>query len=331
MPLTITFAPPPPEYSKDSKVVLPSCSGAANGSIVIKNIKSASASIGYKLRSGDWTKQCALDADSTNPNCPVVKKGMIRNGENIELRSLAPGGYYLQIYNADWDNGNVCTTISFTIDELEQFTPLKEEFRSPTCDNESRGEIIWPVKGGKALWQIVLTPNKGNYEGNENRVIFRNLTEGRYTLELTDQCGILYSKKFTLKKPKPLEIQNIVVLPGTENIIQASGLYGSGFYSTQLIDPDGVRTSLEDNPGLIMTFTKPGVYQLQITDKKKIGCPATDTMFNIKKVPGNKTMRFKVEPVKDDAFIDLQHIPELIEYRSWYFNPYLHRNKRMIG
>lgn len=329
-PLEIKFAPPPPVVN-GTKTPLPSCAGASNGSMVMKNVTSASKSIGYKLRRGDVTKQsCELNADSVSATCPVVKQGMISSGQNIELRGLAPGSYYVQVFNADWDNGNVCETISFTIDELKQFTPLKENITHPTCDNENGGEYNLPIKGGEALWQVVLTPNRGTYEGNESRIIFRNLPEGRYTLSLTDQCGNLFPKIFTLRKPKPLEVQSIAVLPGTDNLIQASVLNGTGAYSTQLTDPDGASFSKEDNQDLIFPFVKPGLYHLHITDKNKTGCPAADTSFSIKKVPGNKTMRFKVESPKDNGFIDHPYLPVLPEDRSLYFTPRRNMNKNLV-
>jgi hypothetical protein len=224
---------------------------------------------------------------TTCPGFIKTDKGV--DGSNIEIRDLGPGKYVVFLYN-DGEFGNIFTPYSFTIDEYEElkFREGSLSITQPGCDDQSGGTLSINVDGISNLQQAALIPSQpqAKFKIQGPLLTFKNLYEGTYTLELTDQCGKVISKFFKLNKPKKLSIETLTLMPKSNPpSFQVGVKNGSGgTYLIKIIDglTGAVITTLDDKTELIVPVPPAGTYHLQVTDKNK-SCPLVDKLITIEK------------------------------------------------
>ena len=301
-PFTLTFVPPPPFFDKEKDMqLIPVCNGLTNGSIEIKNIKTTAAEIKYVLRKKTETEQCDLKAPSLE-TCPdFVGTGTVSASKTLRIKSLAAGEYLLYIFNANLESGEVNTVTQFTITELTPFKIIDTESNStnPTCTHEKGGEIYMTIEGAANLWQIAIIPNKGNFAKEGNRISFKNLEAGKYTVYLSDQCGPEKSKTFNLKKPKQISINTKDITSLLDNgdfYIQLNVLNGSNDYKLKVTDPenDVTENTLSFLPDIKVPVSKVGIYNIEVTDVSTPNCYPARVKIKIEKSSKKEKFKFNV-------------------------------------
>ncbi len=293
--LSLSFTPAAP-ISTDT-LTRYSCHGATNGRILIRNIKSATAKINYVLRKGDAGKILCDLRDTSFSSCPgFLKKGYAR-GSNIDLNDLPAGTYNLIIYNGEMEVGNVYTSFNFNIDELPELK-IRPNSRphQPTCINEQGGGISLKVDGGKNLWQIILSPKMGKltWHGGDD-ISIDDLPGGTYLLELTDKCGNYQYKQFSLRKPKRLAIDSIVLhnKPLELQVIIKPGS-GTSSYKVTVTDPRQIEKPYDNITEINIPIQDEGLYRIRIMDNGNSNCPSLDTTVTIKKTGTAKFPKYQI-------------------------------------
>ena len=301
--LTLTFAPPPPSFNKEKDMqITPVCNGLTNGTVEIKNIKTTASEIKYVLiKNPEISKLCNLKEPSAEV-CPgFADSGTVLSGKALKIKSLAAGEYLLYMFNANMESGEVNNATRFTIPELTPFKIIDPEYptKDPTCTNEKGGEIYMNVEGAANLWQIAIIPNKGNFSREGNRIFFKNLEAGKYTVYLSDQCGPEISRTFTLKKPKQISI-NIngikAVLENTEFYIQLNVLNGKNNYKVKVTDPENMVTedSFSFLPEIKLPISKIGIHSIEIRDIATPNCQPARVKIKIEKSSKKDKFKFSV-------------------------------------
>lgn len=293
--ISLSFTPAPPR-SNDT-TTFSSCHGAASGRILVRNIKSSSGRISYLLRKGDDLKALCELQDTTK--CPgFLKKDYAPKGSNIDLVGLQAGKYNLIIYNSEMEVGHVYTSFNFNIDELPELKIKPNSIiRPPDCNNEKGGGISLVVEGGKNIWQIILNPKNGNltWHGGDAMSI-DDLPSGSYTLELTDKCGNLASKNFSLRKPRRLAIDSVELhSKPLELAVILKSQSGSGNYKLTVTDPNRNQKTTDNISDINIPFLDAGPYRIQITDNAYPTCPSIDTTITIKKAGSAKSPKYQID------------------------------------
>jgi gliding motility-associated-like protein len=113
---------------------------------------------------------------------------------NPTFPSLFPGIYTLRAYDIDFASKDV----QFTITGNYQLPDLLPRAINPICPGFADGRIEGHLLPNKGLapfsWQIT-SPFTGSVQSSD---VFRDLTEGSYTLEVTDACGNVQSRTVIL-------------------------------------------------------------------------------------------------------------------------------------
>ena len=301
--LTLTFAPPPPSFNKEKDMqVTPVCNGLTNGTVEIKNIKATASEIKYVLiKSPEIGKLCNLKEPSAEV-CPgFVDSGTVSSGKALKIKGLAAGEYLLYIFNANIESGAVNNATGFTITELTPFKIIDLEYptKDPNCTNEKSGEIYMNVEGAANLWQIAIIPNKGDFTREGNRLFFKNLEAGKYTVYLSDQCGPEISRTYTLKKPKQISINTsgiTTLLENTTYYLLLNVLNGANNYKVTVTDPENMVT--EDSfpflPEIKLPISKIGIHSIEIIDIATPNCKPARVKIKIEKSSKKEKFKFSV-------------------------------------
>jgi hypothetical protein len=141
--------------------------------------------------------------------------------------------------------------------------------RNPICFGASNGEIKTYISGGKAPYSISWSNGKTTADNI-------GISEGTYTITVTDANGCSFSKQYTLVDPAELTVDLGVdvtlCLGDTKN------------YDVAINDPLATYQWKDQSGNIIatspnITLSNAGTYSVLITDSK--GCTATDSV-NIK-------------------------------------------------
>ncbi|WP_339716036.1 PKD domain-containing protein [Cyclobacterium amurskyense] len=182
--------------------------------------------------------------------------------EQSSLYNLAPGVY--KVYLKDASNCTIERTFNLIEPELLVAVGLVQDATS--CSNGQSGEISLMVSGGRP-------PYSYNWSNGESSASIYNLTNGSYSVDITDQSGCFVSQTFEVKRPDPISIslsnKTTSQCEPREilEIIELSIDGGVAPYSIQWSSGE-----VFDN-GYRMEANGPGNYQVTVTDGN--GCIQT--------------------------------------------------------
>ncbi|MBI0397506.1 gliding motility-associated C-terminal domain-containing protein [Cyclobacterium marinum] len=184
--------------------------------------------------------------------------------EQSAIYNLSPGVY--KVFLKDANNCTIERT--FNLVEPEPLEAVGQVQDASSCQNGQSGKILLEVSGGRA-------PYNYKWSNGETSPSLSNLTNGSYTVNITDQSGCYVSKTFKVNRPAPLNISltNTVssqcepkeILEINELKIEGGVAPYSIQWSSGEVYEDGYR----------MEASAPGNYQVTVTDSK--GCVQTQS------------------------------------------------------
>lgn len=185
------------------------------------------------------------------------------NGTNQEdANNLIAGTYSLQVTDS-----NGCTiSESFTIEEPTEALDSDIDVSEIDCSGNSKGAIEVTAKGGVAPYTYLW-----NTGSSQNRI--ENISEGNYTVTITDNNGCQVTEVINLTAPAQLQdnavVNNVSCKGAGDASIQLNVSGGTGTYSYQW--DSGANTAS-------LSGLNPGNYSVEITDSN--GCTIRET-YNI--------------------------------------------------
>lgn len=197
----------------------------------------------------------------------------------LAITGLSGGNYYVRVRQT---NNPLCEQDSNTItiaspDAPLAFTPL--EAANVTCTND-QGEIEVSPNGGFAPYDIVVTNTTTGQSYTENNVrsfVFGTLSEGAFTIAVTDNAGCVVTEPLTLVAPLPITADitgaptSLICFGDTDATVSATNVAnGSGTYLYQLNTYDATGTDIVSTggPQSTPTYTNlgAGIYSITISD-----------------------------------------------------------------
>ncbi|MCB0771586.1 MAG: SprB repeat-containing protein, partial [Flavobacteriales bacterium] len=189
-----------------------------------------------------------------------------------DLSDLGPGDYTLIVHDA---NGcSLDTTVTLVAPE-----PLNAAFISTAndCANGNIGSITTTLTGGGEPYQIAWTGPNGF---SANDADLSDLTNGTYTLTVSDALGCSMTQVVELEGPAPISTGTYVSFYGQYNIqcegdstgvIELDPQGGMAPYTVTMIGPDGFSSNSLSNIGLVA-----GAYDVNLIDHN--GCVLDTTI-----------------------------------------------------
>ncbi|MCD6201473.1 MAG: gliding motility-associated C-terminal domain-containing protein, partial [Bacteroidales bacterium] len=125
-----------------------------------------------------------------------------------DISGLSPGKYYLKVID---DNGCEALTDTLTITEPPPVN-VTPQISGVKCYGESNGVILLTVTGGTSPYSFTWTTNDGSglVPDAQDQT---TLTEGTYSVTITDINGCRISESYTITQPDPIIITENVTNP----------------------------------------------------------------------------------------------------------------------
>lgn len=193
---------------------------------------------------------------------------------NLRLSNLHQGEYTLTVR----DSVGAEIIQKFIIDQPEKLTITTDNFTKTNCSGENSASISVNVNGGKGKYAFRWLKNDILFAETED---IKNLSEGKYTLTVTDENGCTAtSTVYEITSFEPIAISvteqlNNNCFNGTNGSIKISVKGGTQFDKAEVAEGykfnwTGTNfTSTEKD----LTNLAGGIYDLTVTDKN--GCSAT--------------------------------------------------------
>jgi len=182
--------------------------------------------------------------------------------EQSSIYNLAPGVY--KVFLEDASGCAIERTFNLLQPELLTAVGLVQDAFS--CDNGQSGEISLVVSGGRP-------PYSYSWSNGESSPTISSLTNGAYSVEVTDQSGCYVSQTFAVSRPDPI----IISLSNTttaqcepRKILETYALNIAGGVAPYTIDWNSGEVF---DDGYRMEANAPGNYQVKVTDGN--GCIQT--------------------------------------------------------
>ncbi len=191
-----------------------------------------------------------------------VKATWAHGPEQSSIYNLEPGIYTVYLEDA---SGCIIER-SFNLHEPELLVAeghVKDAF---SCDNGQSGEISLTVSGGRA-------PYSYRWSNGEESPFISNLTNGSYSVVVTDQSGCKVSHTFEVNRPDPIAINlsnTTTAQCNPRKIIENYSINIDGGVAPYSIDWSSGEVFDE---GYRMEANAPGNYQVTVTDGN--GCVQT--------------------------------------------------------
>ncbi|WP_069859212.1 T9SS type B sorting domain-containing protein [Arenibacter sp. NBRC 103722] len=241
------------------------CFGDNNGALQI-NVSGYSGPYNYTVytSAGVATAITGSANTSTNP---------------LTINGLTGGNYYVRVTETNvplcFENSNTVKIISPDM----ALTAIVNPIANVTCSND-QGEILVDPSGGYGPYDIVLTNTTTSQVYNAtdvNVMVFGNLSEGNYTVQITDANGCILNDTETLVQPAPITA-DITPLSttldcygdsdGALTAINMAG--GEGIYQYQLNVYDATGSNIVYTSGgqvsPIFNNLKSGIYTITVSD-----------------------------------------------------------------
>ena len=204
----------------------------------------------------------------------------IIDGEKDQL-SLSAGSYHLRVSDLNGCNAEKDINLTEPPEIQLKLVPTHITCQSDTYDN---GSVDLTVSGGVAPYNYI-------WSGGQDTQDIANLTEGVYSVTVTDANGCTKEGSVRINLPPPLTFEKILSAYGNFNIscfgrsdgsIHVNPLSGTPPYSYVWQGPDGFSREGNEISGL-----KAGEYVLLITDSNY--CTGSETVTLIEP-PGELTI-----------------------------------------
>ncbi|MBN3581314.1 gliding motility-associated C-terminal domain-containing protein [Algoriphagus aestuarii] len=117
-----------------------------------------------------------------------------------QVEGLKPGTYTVTVA----DKYNCDVTVSFDVKSQSEGISVNESIKNVTCSED--GEITLNVSGGVAPYSYAWS------NGSKTSVLL-GLSEGEYTVVVTDQTGCSFTKKYEVRKPVSLSLSEAIIAP----------------------------------------------------------------------------------------------------------------------
>ena len=204
---------------------------------------------------------------STNPNYTYnwenVNSPGVSVGTGSTVSNLPAGHYVLMSQYSDSLNFGLpyvgCTsfdTVEITqIDEID----INATITDVDCYDQNTGSVSVLVSGGTSSYTLQWNPGSGSGSN------LNNITEGTYTLSVTDANGCLKVDTFIVTEP-PLLVVNLTQNGATLNSTVSGGVPGYTYRWKEFSNPANI---LQQGGTSYMVLT-PGSYYLEIEDNN--GC-----------------------------------------------------------
>ena len=204
---------------------------------------------------------------STNPNYTYnwenVNSPGILVGTGSTVSNLPAGHYVLMSQYSDSLNFGLpyvgCTsfdTVEITqIDEID----INATITDVDCYDQNTGSVSVLVSGGTSSYTLQWNPGSGSGSN------LNNITEGTYTLSVTDANGCLKVDTFIVTEP-PLLVVNLTQNGATLNATVSGGVPGYTYRWKEFSNP----TNILQQGGTSYMVLTPGSYYLEIEDNN--GC-----------------------------------------------------------
>ena len=195
--------------------------------------------------------------------------------------TVTAGNYIYFVYDA-----NGCSkSISISISEPDPISFVVDSVINPNCDPDrsySNGSICITVDGGINSFPI----GTGWVNTTANQWCLNNLTEGSYTIQVTDvnNCDLLETI-ITLTRPTELTAfvnSNTLVDCNTQTVEQYNYVFASGGTPPYYYSWSGGDECDPINPQCMTTEIE-GIYSVFVNDQEGIdnGCPPVEVQFNV--------------------------------------------------
>lgn len=176
------------------------------------------------------------------------------------LVNLTDGSYSVVVTDA-----RGCTTYGQTEVTVPNGLSIKDSIIQPTCFGDKNGAIALTVSGGKS-------PYRYQWQHGEKTAQIQGLTQGTYTVQVTDANDCFITHEYTLTQPGLLSVDL-----GPDRVLckdQVLELNGT------IADSEAKYLWLQDGATFTTTATaklvEAGTYTLKVTDSK--GCVNADEM-----------------------------------------------------
>ncbi|WP_076547792.1 T9SS type B sorting domain-containing protein [Maribacter ulvicola] len=251
--------------------ISPSCSAANNGEITYTIVDEDSITESHM----EWflyDLSGSLVAQSVDlANNPSI----IPYEDEIKIKNLAPGEYYIEVKQIDGSGNQTCISASENaiLDELESITGVVKSDQDISCENPGL-ILIENVQGGGGTYFFTISgpaPFATITATGDNPIeIAANSPAGTYTVEVEDQYGCSYPlNDVTMNMMPAPTITNVAIVNCNTNASVHITATGTG---TILYSIDGGSTY--QNNGGIYDSVPAGNYDVFI--KNESGC--TDTI-----------------------------------------------------
>lgn len=195
------------------------------------------------------------------------------------ITGLSGGNYYVQVTQT----GNpLCVELSNTTTINSPDVALSAppvEIANVSCTND-QGEIEVSPTGGYAPYSIVLTNTTSGQVYNANNVpsmVFTGLSEGSYTVQITDNGGCVLNESIVLTQPTPITAAidatptTLLCYGDTNAVVTAINvLGGEGVYQYQLNEYDATGTTIAFSSGWqstpVFDNIGAGIYSITVSD-----------------------------------------------------------------
>ncbi|EPR70936.1 T9SS C-terminal target domain-containing protein [Cyclobacterium qasimii] len=197
-----------------------------------------------------------------NGGSAPVKATWAHGPEQSSLYNLAPG-----VYSVYLEDAKGCTIErTFNLLEPDLLIAVGQVDDALVCQDGNSGAINLTVSGGRP-------PYNYSWSTGETSPSIFNLTNGNYSVEVSDQSGCFVSQTFEVRRPDPILI-NVANTTSTQceprEILETIDLNIDGGVAPYTIDWSSGEVS---NNGYRMETNAPGNYQVTVTDG--IGCIQT--------------------------------------------------------
>ncbi|MDG1571509.1 T9SS type B sorting domain-containing protein [Robiginitalea sp. M366] len=241
------------------------CFGGTDGSLTLE-VNNYTGTYDYEVFFADGTTTGISGSADTGVN-------------PITINGLSGGNYYVRITETAapfcTEDSNVITIVSPDM----PLTTAVSQLADVTCTND-QGEVLVTPTGGYAPYDLVLTNTTTGQVYTANDVagyVFTGLSEGAYTVSVTDAAGCVANDAITLVQPVPVSADitaapNVLTCYGdTDGVVTAINVAGgSGNYQYQLNYYDATGTTIEFTSGEqsspVFTGLGAGTYSITVTD-----------------------------------------------------------------
>ena len=206
------------------------------------------------------------------------------NSATGQFTNLAQGNY--TITATDANNCTITTTVSIT-----QPNPLQwnnPNTTSVSCNGGNDGSLSITSSGGTPTYSYNLTP--GNITNTSGT--FNNLTQGTYSVTITDANNCTLTTNITVNQPPVLQITNIATtlpscVPGNDGVVIISALGGTQPYQYNIGGANQTSDTFSNVGSGIYTITVTDANNCTISTSHSVLAPNTPNITNITTTPAS--------------------------------------------